>query len=362
MHPPVALREERDAAPVGQELERVAAAGLPHPGFVLQRVDHFRLTGLGIERHQPAVLVIRRAGSRDNVAAVGRDHRHRPSDLAVRAPAGALGFATAVAVRLRRAAARGLGDRRREAAVRPDALARLQVENREQTAILGVANVRASWDVLGVAGLGHVVRHDRVLRAGGPLGDEDEDVNAVARQHQVGRALAILQLEGRQLQQLGLLLGPLLLFLLLPQIPDQLFLFIPDEPLAVGEPGIGLLRRNIGELRDQRRRSPLHGDDEEVAVAHVGDVRIVPRPARARLGAGRPGDERTGSGSAIVDDDVAAFRRQEPPPRGIPSSVGGRRVVRLLIGQPAWRATVSRDNVERFGLVARLPPGEIEVP
>jgi hypothetical protein len=51
-------------------------------------------------------------------------------------------------------------------------------------------------------------------------------VDAVGREHQIEQALPILQLEGRQLQQLRFLLRPLLLFLLLPQISDQLFLFL----------------------------------------------------------------------------------------------------------------------------------------
>ena len=69
----------------------VLAAGtrLAHPRLVVQRVDDARLAGLRIERDDPAILVVRGSRRGDHLAAVGRDDRHRPANLAIGAPAGA---------------------------------------------------------------------------------------------------------------------------------------------------------------------------------------------------------------------------------------------------------------------------------
>src|SRR5437868_2309351 len=60
MRPAVALRDEEDASVVGQpaQSERAWAAD---PSIVVYAREDFRLRGRGVERHDPAILVVRRA-------------------------------------------------------------------------------------------------------------------------------------------------------------------------------------------------------------------------------------------------------------------------------------------------------------
>ena len=81
-------------------------------------------------------------------------------------------------------------------------------------------------------------------------------MRVVRRQHQVGGRLPILQLEGGQLVGLGFLLGLLLVLPLLADEANQLLFLVAQELLAVGEARLGLLRPDVGELRDERRPLP----------------------------------------------------------------------------------------------------------
>ena len=184
--------------------------------------------------NQP-ILVVRRSHRRHGQLPVRRHHRHRPAHLA-------LGFPT----RLRVRSGRSRGSRLflfrhgwRKARVSPDRLPGLEVQDGEQPPILGVADVRPRRDVFRVTGLGHVVRNDRALDPDGTLGHDDVDMRVVRRQHEIRGGLAVLKLDGRQLQLLLFLLGPLFLRGLLAKKLDQLLLFVLDELLAVGERGSG---------------------------------------------------------------------------------------------------------------------------
>ena len=160
------------------------AARLAHPRVVVQRSMTRVLPVSGSSVTIPAILVVGGSRAGDRQLAVVRHDGHRPADVAL----GLLGAARARACSA--AGAAGVGgfagspascDRRREAAVGPRGLAGLEIQDREQPAILRVADVGAAGDVFGVAALGDVVRHDGVLRAGGPLGDEHEHVRVVGR-------------------------------------------------------------------------------------------------------------------------------------------------------------------------------------
>ena len=84
-------------------------------------------------------------------------------------------------------------------------------------------------------------------------------MRVVGRQHQIGGALPILQLEGRQLVGLGFLLGLLLVLPLLADEANQLLFLFAQELLAVGEARLGPLRADVGELRDERARAGCTG-------------------------------------------------------------------------------------------------------
>ena len=84
VHPPVALRQEPDAAVVRQELESgrsETSARFAHPRVVVQVIDDVRLAGVGVERDEPAILVVGRSRGGDHVLAVGGHLRHRPTDV-----------------------------------------------------------------------------------------------------------------------------------------------------------------------------------------------------------------------------------------------------------------------------------------
>ena len=126
-----------------------------------------------------------------------------------------------------------------------------------------------------------------------------------------GRPLTLLQLERGQLVGLGALLVLLLLFLLLADVLDQLFLFGLDEFLAVGQPGLRALRRHVRELRNQRAGGAVDRHDEQVAVADVGHVRIVAGPARISLVAVGPRQLAPCARDCVNQDDVAAVYSED---------------------------------------------------
>ena len=161
VHPAVALREEPDAVRVGQELDAgIAAEPRPPPAPTRRRaaVDDLRLAGLGIERDEPAILVVGRTraatASLPSSDRRGIDQRMSRSALRVLPrPVRRVGVASAGDGP--RAACRSSGSvlehRRREVSVGPGRLAGLEVQHREQPAILRVADVGPALDVFGVA-------------------------------------------------------------------------------------------------------------------------------------------------------------------------------------------------------------------
>ena len=112
-------------------------------------------------------------------------------------------------------------------------------------------------NVLGVAGLGHVVRHDR--RASTPSARSATRMKTCVSSGDSIRSTAdlpVLQLEGRQLVLLLLRPRPSSSPPSARDEVDQLLFFVADELLAVGQPRLGPLRRDVGQLRHERRRSP----------------------------------------------------------------------------------------------------------
>ena len=369
VHPAVALGEEPDSFVVGQELdghspEPATSPSFPHPRIVVQQIDDARLARLGVERDVPAILVLSRAGRRDHIRPVVGNGGHRPADISLRtavsrdSSGGGRGFGVVVG----RLVGRVRGGWRREASVRPDGLAGLEIQHTEQPPILRVADVGPTGNVFGVSALGHVVRHDCGLRASRALGDDDEHVSVIGRQHQVCGRLPILQLELREPRLLLFVLGFFLLALLLLDKVDQLFFLIAQETLAVGQPRLGPFRGHVGQLRQERRRPGIDRRDEEVPLAGPGDVRIVARPARVGLGAGRPGDLAPHSGNGVNQNDIAAVYKEDATASLVPAAAGRRRdVLRFFLGQLARRAAGATDDVgERF-LLAGLTPVEIEL-
>ena len=233
-----------------------AAARLAHPGFVVQHVDDARLAGLGSSvTSQRSLLSAERAR--------GHGRGGRPS----RPPASTSGSRARRAGRARASRRRLSGCRRRRrspasstgGAKLPSAhtvlpVLRLRMASRRRSCV-SPTFVRAG-NVLGVAALGHVVRHDRALRAGGTLGDEDEDVRVVGRQHQVGGASA--DPAARRPAACPFAFSSAFCFssFCSRMKLDQLLFLLADELLAVGEPRLGLLGRDVGELRDERRPLP----------------------------------------------------------------------------------------------------------
>ena len=113
---------------------------------------------------------------------------------------------------------------------------------------MGIADIRACRNVLGVAARGHVVRHDRALRPGGTLGNDNKHMRVVGRQLEVSGRLALLQFERRQLVLLRLLLPLLAVLVLLADVFDQLLFLVADEALAVGRPRLGPAGRCLHQL------------------------------------------------------------------------------------------------------------------
>ena len=281
VHPAVALGEEPDGALSRHELHgRIAGrtADLPHPRVVVQRVEDAVLpvSGSTVTSQRSLLSAARTcatasAPSSDTAGIPQRTSRSaffgvRGSALGVAAgrqssrPARRQSPA-ALAPPLRRQAARS--------SHRPSGLAGLEVQDREQAAVLRVADEGAARDVLGVAGLGHVVRHDRTLRAGRTLDDDHEDVGAVGRELQVDRRLAILQLELRQRVLLSFSSACFFSSFCSLQCARSASLPRHDELLAVGARG----SRFFGPTSvSWATISPLvERDDEQVVVAREGD-------------------------------------------------------------------------------------------
>ena len=74
VHPAVALGQEPDplgVEPAERRIVRPEPADFPHPCVVVQRVEQLRPAGVGVHRHEPAILVVVRAHVRDRDRAVG---------------------------------------------------------------------------------------------------------------------------------------------------------------------------------------------------------------------------------------------------------------------------------------------------
>ncbi len=179
VHPAVALGQEPRALVVGEKLHRGSEPGFADPRLVVQRVNHARLAGVGIEGDKPAILVVGGARACDGQFSIVGHRRHTPANLALGPGSGRGGVRRRVHSRFLRRHPFRLGDRWREAAVGPHALAGFEVQHREETPVLRVADIGAGRNVLDVAGVGDVAWNDRILGAGGTLADDDEHMCVV---------------------------------------------------------------------------------------------------------------------------------------------------------------------------------------
>ena len=162
------------------------------------------------------------------------------------------------------------------------------------------------------------------------FGHQQEYVRVVGREHQVYRTLALLQLDRRRFVPLVLLLRPLLLLGLIAQEVDELLRFLFQELLAFSDLRLLPFGRDIGQLRDDRRRPRLDRNHEQVAVANVADVRIVANPSRCRFGAGGARDLHA---PVTVDHhDVASLDKNHAASRFVPDSTRRRDIPHFVLG------------------------------
>ena len=141
---------------------------------------------------------------------------------------------------------------------------------------------------------------------------------------------------------------------------DQLFLFIAQELLAVGQARLSFLRRNIGQLRHERPGT-VEGKNEEIAVAHVGDVGVVACPAGIRFGAGRARDLTSRSVRAVNQNDVTAVYKERAAVCLVPPGVGRRDRLDLVVREFTRLAAVASDHIRRRLFFARFAPVEIQL-
>ena len=374
MHPAVALGQEQHALVVGQErdaataADAAAAARLANPRVVVQRVEDGGLAGRGIDRHEPAILVVGGARRRDGqlavVGDVGIDQRTSRSAFAA-PPAGRPRLGSAPPAGGARVAAAGSSTGGAKLPSAHDVLPVFRFRTASRRAILRVADVRAAGNVFGVAGLGDVVRDDRCC-ARRPARSATSTKTCVSSGDSIRSAarLAILELERRQL----VLLAPSR-----PPSSSRSFCFSTTSIsfssssrmncwLSVSR-GSGRRGATSVSCVQHRRRRAVERHDEQVAFAHVGDVRVVARPARAGLAAGRPRDPAARAGRRVDDDDVAARRRTgracAPCPSGRRRPAGSFFV--SVVGQLDRRAAVAADDVGRRFVFAGLAPVEVQL-
>ena len=332
-----------------------------NPGVVVLGVEDAAAPGLAVEQHQPAVLVVGRAHHRGGQAPVGRERRRAPTTAR---PAGffsSAGFSARpprsapssplllLGLRLRHALDPGPGD-----------LARHDVHDREAPRLLGVADVRAGRDHLGVRGLGHVVGHvgrARLLRLGG---HHDVGEAPVVRDRRRRHRLSLGQVELGRRRALLLVLLALRARRRLLDVLQELALLLLQELLARGLVGLLLLRPRVRDLhghvaaRGQR-------DAEEVLVAHERHRRVAGREARIALGRGRARDLAARARDRVDQHDVALVLEQAEPARLVPAAVLTRRQAPLLVGQAPRLAARAGDGPGRGLVLARLAPFEVQL-
>ena len=206
---------------------------------------------------------------------------------------------------------------------------------------LHVADLDAAGQVADVPGFGDVVRHVGHLGQFGTLGDQCPDVAARGVELQVRGGLACAQFELGQGVLVATGLVPLAPAPRVAHVGQQLRFLAGQRLLALGLLRIGGLLAGLGDLVDA---APCQRQQEEPAVAHEGDVRLVARPAGRRLPSGRAGQVGAGAGHGVDQGDVAAGGAQHPAPRAVPLADDRRRQPALVVGQAAQARPVGVDQ------------------
>ena len=269
-----------------------------------------RFAGGGVERENPAVLIVGRARDQKRLGARFIPDRRLQLNLAIA-----------------------------EAGVDPFHLAGRDVENRGTLFVLRLADVRVAVDVLRVRRFGDVIRHVFVLHAVRGFRDHRDDGLSIGSKFEAIRVLPGLQLE-------RLALRPLILFALrfrffadclaLLHGEDEIDLLLLEKFLAVGSfrgrgrrcsaastaaataaassagAGCGSGRRalgrrgaNIGQLFQQAGVERHH---IEIAAAHERDALFIERELRIRFRVGGLGDLALRAQRKIVNENVAVLR------------------------------------------------------
>ncbi len=287
---------------------------LADPRIVVQRVDDAASCRSRDRASRTSDPCCRPTRARDHgqLAVVGHG-RHAPADLALRLPGAPPPRPGGPVLGLRLAGAK-----------LPSAhtvLPVFEVQHREQPAVLRVADVRARRDVLACSrSRSRSSARSSVFAPAGPLGDDDEDVRVVGREHQVRRRLAFLELERREL------------VLLLPS--SSAFFFcsvcfadVLDELLLLVASGTSGCRSGAARAGAGRRRSAA---SMSAPAGQVGTMKRLPSRTKVTcvslraqrgiaLGPGRPGDLAAGAATAVNQNDVAAVDEQDAAAAPCPS-------------------------------------------
>ncbi|MCA1559250.1 MAG: hypothetical protein LC753_02815 [Acidobacteria bacterium] len=185
-------------------------------------------------------------------------------------------------------------------------------------------------------------------------------MRGIRGQHQVERRLAFLELERRQLVLLSLRVRLLLLRFLLAKVLDEFFLLVADELLAVGQPWLRSPRADVSELCDEGAGAGIDRNHEQVAVAYVGHVRVVPRPPRTRFRP-RGTSDLTACAGAVNQDHVPSVYKKDPLARFVPTPARRWNILRLIIGELAGLSSITGDRITGRVVFAWLAPVEIQL-
>ena len=240
---------------------------------------------------------------------------------------------------------------------RPDPLPLLQIEHGQPATLLLVAHHGSRRDLLGVGRFGDVAGDVGRLRPLRLLRHEQEREAPVARERPLADALALGDLELRRRLALLLLLVALAARGHLLDRLEQLALLVLQELLALGELRLLLLRPHVGEL-DQHVARGAERHAEEVVVADEGRRLFARGEAGARLGARGSREHAPRTGDAVHQHDVAVLDEEAGSPRRVPLAGHSRRLLALLVRQPARLSARARDDVGGGLVLAGLAPLE----
>ncbi len=352
MHPPVVLARgtTRACCPAA-----IPCPPIAHPRIVLDAIENLRRARHRIDHGQPALGVVRRSHRHHREAAIGRQQRRSPSHIALwrRVAACAAGRGVVALGRLRNR------DRLADALEPgPDALARLEVENRQPAAILRVADFVAGLNLLGERRFADVSRHLRGTRLRSIGHHEEHELSSpesAASATSAARPARTWAAPARAR-------APRVAFAVLPPArPNRAaYFFFLGTPLAVGQTRIRA-RRHVGELHQGSGRHALERDDEQVVVADKRHVGFAARPARAGFLAGGPGDVDAACGRLYRSRRCRRGRCRGCGGSRIPVAVGERCVAPIVVGQPARLAAFPRHHPGGGLVLFRHPPFEVQL-